>query len=134
MGRLISSRFMTQGQLERCCADGLGPEVIGCALYTSDNLRVGVVKDLLVDDEDYVARFVVVDTTSAEFLINHPEVLLVGANICCLDREHRTVRTEVTAADVQSAPFYNHAADLAQAYEETYIFHYGERPSAPADH
>ncbi|MCL6430178.1 MAG: PRC-barrel domain-containing protein [Anaerolineae bacterium] len=134
MGRLISARFMTQGQLQRCCADGLSPEVVGCALYTSDNRRVGVVKDILVDDELYIVRYVVVDTTSAEFIINHPEVLLVAANLCCWDREQRTVRTEVTASDVQSAPFYDHAADVAQAYEETYIFHYGERPSAPADH
>ncbi|MDI7276457.1 MAG: PRC-barrel domain-containing protein, partial [Anaerolineae bacterium] len=106
MGRLISSRFMTEPQLRRCCVNDLTPEIIGYALYTTDDQRIGVVEDILVDDELFVIRYLVVDTSSAEFIVNHPEVLLVAANLCCWDTERRTVRAQATVADVQAAPFY----------------------------
>jgi hypothetical protein len=130
---LISSRFMTEDQLARCCAGDLSPDVIGCTLHSADDRRIGLVDDILVDDESLTVRFLVVDTSTADLMLNYPRVMLAPA-LCCWDREARTARTQATAEQVRAAPFFDSVTALAQSYEDLYIFHYGERPFAPADH
>ncbi|HOG45221.1 MAG TPA: PRC-barrel domain-containing protein [Anaerolineae bacterium] len=130
---LISARFMTAQQLQRCCLNDLSPEVIGYALFTGDNRRIGTVDDVLVDDETFTIRFLVVDTASAEFIVNQPYVLLTS-DLCCWDAENKVVRSQATVQQVQDAPAFDRAIDLVEAYERTTLLRFGERPSAPADH
>lgn len=130
---LISSRFMTADQRQRCCLNGISLEVIGYTLHTIDGQRIGTVNDVLVDDESFAVRYLVADTSSAEFIINQPYVLLTS-ELCCWDAESKTVRSQASVDQVQSAPAYDRAVDLVEAYEDTAIFRFGERPSGPADH
>lgn len=127
---LISSRFMTADQLQRCCYNQISAEVIGYVLHTVDGQRIGTVEEFLVNDEDFVVRYLVVDTSTAEFLLNQP-LVLVPADLCCWDGEKRTVRSRATAEQVQSAPAYDPAVAVTQAYEETFVTKFGERPSGP---
>lgn len=130
---LISSRFMTPEQRQRCCLNNLTPEVIGYALQTVDGKRIGTVDDILMDDESFMLRYLVVNTSTAEFIVNQPFVLLTS-DLCCWDAEHKVVRSEATVQQVQDAPAFDRAVDLVEAYEETAILSFGERPFAPADH
>jgi len=130
---LISSHMLTPDQLRRCCRNNLTAEVIGYALQTVDGRRIGTVDDILVDDDSLAVRYLVVNTASAEFTLNLPFVLLTP-DLCCWDAEGRVVRSQATAEQVQGAPAFDRATDLAQAYEETAILNFGERPFAPADH
>lgn len=130
---LISSRFMTAEQQERCCLNQLSLEVIGYTLHTVDGRRIGTVDDILMDDESFVVRYLVADSSTADFVVNQPYVLLT-ADLCCWDPQSRTVHSQATVEQVQSAPAYERAVDLVQAYEETAILQFGERPSGPADH
>lgn len=130
---LISARFMTADQLQRCCTTGVTPEVIGYALQTVDDQRIGTVDDILMDDESLTIRYLVVNTATAEFIVNQPFVLLTS-DLCCWDAERRVVRSQATVGQVQDAPAFERAVDLVQAYEQTAIFRFGERPSGPADH
>jgi hypothetical protein len=130
---LISSHYMTPDQLRRCCRNNLSAEVIGYALHTIDGKRVGTVEDILVDDETLDVRYLVVNASTAEFTLNQPYVLLTP-DLCCWDAAQRLVRSQATAQEVQDAPAFDRAVDLVQAYEETAILNYGERPFAPADH
>jgi hypothetical protein len=129
---LISSRFMTADQRERCCYNDLSVEVIGYAIDTIDGQRIGTVDDILMDDESMTVRYLVVDTSTAAFILNQPHLLL-PTNLCCWDRAERSVRSQAHAEQVQSAPAYDAAVSVTQAYEDTIITHYGERPYAPAD-
>lgn len=129
---LLSLRFLTETQRERCCRDGLSTGVIGYALHTIDEQRIGVVDDILVDDESLVIRYLVVDTSSAAFTLNQPHLLL-PADLCCWDTEQKTARSRASVAQAQSAPVYDRVVALTQAYEDTVITHFGERPYAPSD-
>ena len=131
MGTLLSMRDLTPTQREKY-RDTIPFDAVGYALLADDGRRIGVVDDILVDDESFVANFLVVDTATAEFILNQPRLLL-PATLCCWDAGRRTVGTRATAQQVQSAPGYDRAVSMSRAYEETVIFHYGERPSAPAD-
>ncbi len=132
MGTLLSSHDLTAAQREMY--RGTIPlDAIGYALLTRDGRRVGVVDDVLIDDEDFAANFLVVDTATAEFIANQAHVLL-PATLCCWDVERKTVQSRTTAEQVQSAPAYDRAMALTRAYEDTVLFNYGERPSGPADH
>ncbi len=130
---LISSRSMTPEQRSRCCLNDLSPEVIGYVLSTRDGRRIGTVDDILMDDESFTLRFLIVNTSTAEFMVNQPYVML-AAELCCWDAEHKSVRADVTVGQVQDAPAYERAVALVQAIEDTAIFRFGERPSGPADH
>ncbi len=130
---LVSSRYMTQTQLEHCCRDGVSPGVIGYAIYTEDGQRIGKVNEVLIDDESMAVAWLIVDTSTAGFVINQRHVML-PTNLCCWDEERRAVRSLSSTAQVQSAPRYDAAVDLARAYEEAAIFNFGERPNGPADH
>ena len=132
MGTLLSSHDLTAAQREMY--RGTIPlDAIGYALLTEDGRRIGVVDDVLLDDEDFTANFLVVDTATAEFIANQAHVLLPAA-LCCWDAERKTAHSRATAGQVQSAPAYDRAVALTRAYEETVFFNYGERPSGPADH
>ncbi len=130
---LISSQFMTPEQLQRCCSNDLTAAVIGYALHTIDGKRIGTVEDILVDDESLALRYLVVNTATAEFAIGQPFVLLTS-DLCCWDEGQKVVRSQATAEQVQAAPAFDRAIDLVEAYEETAILNFGERPFAPADH
>ncbi len=130
---LVSSRYMTPTQLEHCCRGGVSPSVVGYAIYTSDGQRIGKVTEVLIDDESMAVAWLIVDTSTAEFVINQPHVML-STNLCCWDEERRAVRSLSNATQVQSSPRYDPAVDLVRAYEETAIFSFGERPNGPADH
>ena len=127
---LISSRFMTADQLQRCCYNQVSAEVIGYTLHTTEGQRIGTVREFLINDEDLVVRYLVVDTRTAEFVLNQP-LVLVPADLCCWDRERRTVRSRATVEQVQSAPAYDPAVAITQAYEEMVVTKFGERPSGP---
>ncbi len=129
---LISSRFMTADQKQRCCYNDLSLDILNYALHTADGQRIGTVDDVLMDDESFTIRYLVVDTSTAAFTLNQQRVLL-PADLCCRDPEQRIVRSRANAEQVQSAPFYDSALAVTKAYEDTVITHFGERPYAPAD-
>lgn len=129
---LISARFMTEDQLRRCCRDGLSPAVIGYGIDVADGRRIGTIDDILVDDETMTIRFLVVDTKTAAFTLNQAHILL-PTGLCCWDEEQKSVRSLASAEQVQSAPAYDRAVALTQAYEATVFTNFGERPYAPAD-
>lgn len=127
---LISSRDMSPTQWQQCCADDPSANVIDYELRTVDDRRIGVVSDVLFDDEAGVARYLVVDTSRAEFLVNQPRVLL-PISLCCRDDAQRTVRSQAGVQEVQSAPGYERATAVTRAYEETVFTNFGERPYWP---
>jgi len=127
---LISSRFVTPTMLERCCAGSLSSRAIGYTLLTADGRRIGVVKDLLFDDEAFEIRYLVVDTSTAEFPVGPPLVVL-PATLCCEDAERKVVSSRATVEQVQAAPSYDPVTAISRAYEETVFTNFGERPYWP---
>jgi len=127
---LISSKMMTPTQLQQCCAEDLAVQTIGYTLQTADGRRAGRIEDILYDDEDGVIRYLVVDTSTAEFIVNQPRVLL-PATLCCPDHGRRTVRSRAGAEQVQAAPRYDPAVALTRAYEESVFTNFGEHPYWP---
>ncbi len=127
---LLSARDMTETQLRQCCGDQLASRVVGYTVFTQDGQRAGTVDDILIDDEANLVRFLVVDTSTAEFLVNQARVML-PIDLCCPDEEKKTVRSRTSAEQVQSAPPYRRDLAQARAYEETVFTHYGERPYWP---
>ena len=130
---LISSRFLTQDQLRRCCRVGIGADVIGLTLLTADGRRMGVASDILVDDESLDLRFLIVDTAEAEFPVGQARILL-PPDFGRVDKKAGTLRTRASVDQVQSAPGYDPAIRLVTAYEQTAYLDFGERPNNEADH
>ena len=128
---LIKSHDLTSEQRRRCCRREMSVDVVGHALYTMTGQRAGQVRDALIDDESLALRYLVVDTRSAEFPADKPYVLL-PADLCRWDEAAGSVRCEVRVDQVQAAPEYDPAGAIAQDYEATVIFDFGERPSGPA--
>lgn len=129
---LISSRFMTAEQKQRCCYNDLTLDILNYVLHTAEGLRIGKVDDILMDDESFTIRYLIVDTSTAAIMLNQPRLLL-PASICCADAKGRTVRSRANAEQVRSAPAYDAAVELTQSYESTVFTNFGERPFAPAD-
>lgn len=128
---LISSRFMTANQLQRCCLNDFKPDIIGYSINTIDGQRIGIIEDFLMDDESFTMRYLIIDTSTAAFVLNQSRVLL-PTGLCCRDPEQKVVRTQARADQVQSAPEYDPVISAAKAYEDLAIFDYGERPSGPS--
>lgn len=130
---LINSRFLTREQLQRCCRNEISPAVVGYTLLTADGKRIGTVSGILVDDESIEIRYLIADTTTAEFPISQSRILL-SPDLGPLERKRKTIHTRLTVDQVQSAPAYEPAVDLVTAYEETAYMDFGDRPSGVADH
>lgn len=128
---LVSARFMMPAQLARCCAgQDVSPGVVGYTVHTIDDRRIGQVEDVLIDDEAMVIAFLVVEPSTAEFIVNQPRLLL-PASLCCWDEEGKRVRSRATVDQVQSAPPYDAVTDISEAYERTVFTNFGERPYWP---
>ncbi len=127
---LISTYAMTPTLLAQWSHEDLAPHTIGYGVETVDGKRMGTVEDVLYDDEAGVARYVVVNTTGAEFVVNYTRILL-PATLCCPNEERHTVRSEAGVEQVQRAPAYDPASALGRSYEETVFTNFGERPYWP---
>ncbi len=87
--------------------------------------EVGRVDDLLVDDDGWMVRYLVVDTGGW-----WPErkVLVAPSWISGIEWAGADVLVDLTRADIKAAPAYDPAQPVDRAYEERLHAHYARRP------
>jgi hypothetical protein len=101
--------------------------LLGFIGYTVTALdrEIGRVANVLVDNEPWEIRYVVVDTTFWRpgrcVLVPTPKIALVSP----LDR---AVHVRLTGADIRSAPTYNPSRPLTVRHEARLLWYYSRRP------
>lgn len=96
-------------------------EVRGCHLHATDG-RVGYVEDLIVGDEDWVIRYLVVDTR--KWLVGR-SVLIAPEWVKDIDWRNRTVWVDVPRQTIKECPPYDPAAPVNREYEVQMYDYYG---------
>jgi hypothetical protein len=99
-------------------------EVSGYQIDASDG-DLGKVDDLLVDEDTWTIRYLVVNTSRWWF---GKQVLIPPAWATAVRWDTRTVAVNVTRDDVKNAPLYDAAAHLDRQWETDYHRHYGRQP------
>ena len=93
----------------------------GLAIGASDG-PVGKVKDFYFDDEAWVLRYVVVDTSK---WLGGREVLLSPYSLGRPDWSAETLPVTVTKAQVKNSPDIDTALPVSRQYERSYFGYYG---------
>jgi hypothetical protein len=102
-------------------------EVAGYHVHASDG-DIGHVEEFLVNTEEWVLRYVIVDTRNWW----PGRKVLVGTRwFHAIDWSERRVSVDLTRAQVKSSPEYDPAAATARGYEEQLHAHYGLPPYWP---
>lgn len=99
---------------------GLG-EIIGYPVHAADG-DIGHVVDLLVDDEGWGIRYLVIETGH---WWSGDKVLLVPGAVRAVDSEQRRVGVDVTRRQIEASPPYDPAATVDRGYEEALHGYYG---------
>lgn len=96
-------------------------EITGYPVHAADG-DIGHVTDLLVDDEGWGIRYLVIET-------GHwwagDKVLLVPGAVRALDSEQRRVCVDVTRQQIEASPAYDPNATVDRGYEEALHGYYG---------
>ena len=88
----------------------------------SEAAKVGRLKDMIVDDERWAVRYLVVDTSRLPF---SKQVLLPVELVTDVDWASRTVRTEATEAQVEEAPEFDPTEPVNARMEAVLYDYYG---------
>jgi len=97
-------------------------EVAGYEIQASDG-SVGHVEDLVVDDKDWVVRYVEVDTGN---WLPGKKVLLQTARIDHISWAERSVAVMPSRRVIESAPAYDPSKPITPTYEVELFKHYGK--------
>lgn len=107
--------------------DDADPHLRSCKLVTGYHIQatdgeIGHVKDMLVDDETWAIRYLVVDTSNWWF--GH-EVLVAPQWIRAVNWHDETVSVDLARQAVKDAPAYDPATELDRQQEIDIHSHYG---------
>ena len=91
-------------------------------IHASDG-DIGHVDGLLVDDETWAIRYIVVDTSN--WWLGH-KVLVAPQWIEAVNWAESTVSIKMTRQDIKDAPTYNPEVPLERRYETGLHAHYGQ--------
>ncbi len=120
---------LTRAEVESYAKPGTEPDpllrgldgVIGYAVHATDG-DIGHVADLLVDDETWRIRYLVVET--GHWWAGN-KVLLVPGIVRGLDAEQQLVNVDVTRQQLKASPPYDPKVTVDRAYEEALHGYYG---------
>lgn len=123
------ARARAEAELEEARAKGdlhlrSSKEVIGYHLQATDG-ELGHVEDLLVEDDSWAIRYIVVDTSNWWF---GKKVLVSPEWIRDVSWSHEKLNVDLTRQSVKGAPEYDSAAHLDRQWEADYYAHYRRRP------
>jgi uncharacterized protein YrrD len=96
-------------------------EVIGYDIWASDG-AIGHVEDLIVDDQDWIVRYVQVDTKN---WLPGKRILLQTMRIDHINWADRVVACMLRRHAIESAPAYDPSKLITPAYEIQLFKHYG---------
>jgi hypothetical protein len=94
--------------------------VTGYHVHGSDH-AVGHVEGFLLDDQDWMVRYLIVDTHN---WWPGDHVLLPIAAVSAIDWSSRAVRVTVTRAQVQNSPPWPREVAISSEYERRLYAHY----------
>lgn len=97
-------------------------ELSGYAIEAQDG-EIGHVEEVVVDDEDWLVRYVEVDTRN---WLPGKKVLIQAARIDRIDPLQRTVSVSLARQTIESAPAYNPAELITPGYEIELFKHYSK--------
>ena len=95
--------------------------VVGHAIHATDG-DIGHVQSLLVDDETWAVRYLVVDTSN--WWLGH-KVLIVPQWVQDISWAQANVSVNLSRQAIQDAPRYDPAATFERKNEDDYFKHYG---------
>jgi PRC-barrel domain len=101
-------------------------EVTGYRIHARDG-EIGHVEDLVVDDADWVVRYVEVDTKN---WLPGKKVLVQTARIDHISWAEQTVAVTLTRRSIESAPAYDPSQLITPDYEVALFKHYGKSIAA----
>jgi sporulation protein YlmC with PRC-barrel domain len=97
-------------------------EITGYGIHAMDG-EIGHLDDLVVDDEDWVVRYVEVDTRN---WLPGKKVLVQTGRIQGIDWTSRSVKMSLTRQAIESAPPYDPSMLITPDYEVRLFTHYGK--------
>jgi hypothetical protein len=99
-------------------------EVSGYAIAAEDG-DIGHVDDVVIDDEDWSVRYVVVDTGD---WLSGRKVLMAPGWIKEISWDDGSVRVDLAGQRIKDAPEYSPGQAISREYEEQLHEHYGRDP------
>lgn len=99
-------------------------EVLGYSIHARDG-KIGHVEDFVVDDEEWVIRYVAVDTRD---WLPAKKVLLSPAWIPRISWTERELAVDLGEKQIENAPKWNPRAPIDRGYERRLHAHYGRPP------
>ena len=97
-------------------------EVTGYRIHAQDG-EIGHIEDLVIDDEDWIVRYVEVDTRN---WLPGKKVLVQTGRIKQIDWQSQSVTMSLTRHAIQSAPAYDPSMLITPDYEIELFTHYGK--------
>lgn len=125
----VEAEEMDVNAAEPLPADRGGPHLRSSKMVTGYNVRalqgkVGHVANILLDDETWVLRYLVIDTHD---WLPSKHVLVSTAWVDVVDWTHATVDLDVTKEMVEASPEYDPTAPVTREIEEN-LYDYYARP------
>jgi uncharacterized protein YrrD len=99
-------------------------DLTGYALRATDG-DIGKVKDLYFDDEQWVVRYLVVDTGT---WLNSREVLVAPVAITGVGWDDETINVSLSKSQVEQCPSVDLHRPVSRQYESEYYAHFGYAP------
>ncbi|QPD04507.1 MAG: hypothetical protein Nkreftii_002281 [Candidatus Nitrospira kreftii] len=96
-------------------------EVTGYGVHATDR-EIGHIEDLIFDDQDWIVRYVEVDTRN---WLPGKKVLVPAGRVRQIDWDTRSVSMSLPRHAIQSAPPYDPAQLITPDYEVRLFTHYG---------
>jgi uncharacterized protein YrrD len=93
----------------------------GAVLHAQDG-EIGSVDDILFDDEQWTARYFVVDTGS---WLDSRQVLIAPAALSLLDGDQKVLRVNLTRDQVEGSPAAETERPVSRQWEKDYYDYYG---------
>ena len=97
-------------------------EVTGYRIHAQDG-EIGHIEDLVIDDEDWIVRYVEVDTRNWR---PGKKVLVQTGRLKQIDWQSQSVTMSLTRHAIQSAPAYDPSMLITPDYEIELFTHYGK--------
>ncbi|QEG24665.1 PRC-barrel domain-containing protein [Mariniblastus fucicola] len=96
-------------------------DIKNCKLFTTDGV-IGKVTDLLVEDDEWIVRYLVVDIQSP---ISSRRILIAPAAIEGVNIENNMIATILSAQQVMQSPLLDDDQPACRRYEEALVEYYG---------
>jgi len=96
----------------------------GCKLEATDG-DIGIVNEIYFDDEHWIVRYFVVDTSS---WFTNTEVLIAPCALSEIDPQSQSIAVALTREQVRSAPLAETDKPVSRQYEKRFYKHYDWDP------